>query len=295
MSTSLDRLSLPFRGSDAVRDRRTTADRLRGPTFERVGPDTYAGAGVDRTRLAVRLGATALWAGQRGVIAGPLAALALGAECPWDGAEVVLPVRPGSVPAGVLVRTDRLAPHEVETLDDGVRVTSPLRTAFDLARRGPLVDAVAAADALAFRGRFGTPALTELAAEHPRARGSRLLREVVELMDPRAESPMETRTRLVFVFHGVPAPVTQYEMFLPGYGEVRVDFAWPFPGPGGRRLVVEYDGPEHRTIAGQNRDNRRDAALRRAGWEVVHVSSQLILDRRLARDLAAEVIATVRP
>ncbi len=66
-------------------------------------------------------------------------------------------------------------------------------------------------------------------------------------------------------------------------------------GPACPEHALEYDGAEHRTIQGQNRDNRRDAALRRAGWRVLHVSSQQVLDPHLADDLAREVLAFLRP
>ena len=295
MGSPLDRSSAPFRGTDAVRAGRTTADRLRGPTFVRLAPDVYAGSGVDPSDPAVRAAAVDRWARGRGVVAGPLAALAHGVDCPWEDAEVVLSPRAGSVPAGLSVRTDRLGPHEVTQIG-GVRLTTPERTAFDLARRSvPVVDAVAAVDALGHRYRFGAPALRRLEQEHPGARGLLRLRDVVGLMDPLAESLMESRLRVTLAQRGVPRPVPQLVVWLRGHGEVRLDLAWPEPGPRGRPVALEYDGPEHRTIAGQARDHRRDAALRAAGWVTIRVSSAQVYVPRLTDQLAADIVRTVFP
>ena len=54
-------------------------------------------------------------------------------------------------------------------------VTTPLRTAYDLARREDLAEAVVAVDAvdaLANRGRFAPDLLLHFAAHYPRARGN---------------------------------------------------------------------------------------------------------------------------
>lgn len=99
---------------------------------------------------------------------------------------------------------------------------------------------------------------------------------------------MESRMRVGLVLRGVPAAVSQFPVDLPGFGRVRFDLAWP-----DHRFAVEYDGGEHRTIRGQNRDNRRDAASRRIGWRVIRVSSQQILDAHHLDGLAREVLSVV--
>jgi len=285
---------VPFRGSEAVAAGLITRDRLRGPDFVALARDVHVGAAAE-VGVRVRLQVLGLWSRRRGVVAGPLAALAWGVDCPWDDAELVLPGHWHPVPDGVRGRSDRLRPEEIGQRH-GVAVTTPVRTAFDLAcRRRPLVDAVAAVDALAHACRFGREDLEALAAHHQRARGIVAFREVVGLMDPRAESLMETRARLVFVLRGLPAPIPQYRVRLLDGRVVRLDLAWPDVPPGRRRVAVEYDGDEHRTITGQNRDHFRDAALEAAGWEVVHVPAAPVLDPRAADALAARVARKILP
>jgi hypothetical protein len=94
------------------------------------------------------------------------------------------------------VHRDLLADDEVTTVD-GVAVTTPLRTAWDLARWLPTVEAVVAVDALARVGGFDPHALLRIQQRYPRARWRRRVPGVVDLSDPRAESPMETRSRLL--------------------------------------------------------------------------------------------------
>jgi hypothetical protein len=160
------------------------------------------------------------------VLGGYSAAALLGADCaPRNApAEVIVPHR-FVAHRGLRVRRDHLAEQDVLETGD-VRVTTPLRTAWDLARRLTLVEAVVAVDALARRRRSDvrwalarggdvarggavahadalahgggafTPAdLLVKRAVEPGARGCRRLDRVVALADPRAESPPETRLR----------------------------------------------------------------------------------------------------
>ena len=54
-----------------------------------------------------------------------------------------------------------------------------------------------------------------------------------------------------------------------------------------QRLIVELDGPGHRTTKAFHDDRRDDRALKVAGWTVIRVTERhLLLDRRqLAADL----------
>ena len=118
----------------------------------RLFPDVYVPADREPD-LALRSRAAAAYVGEHGVLAGYSAAELLDASCaPQDApAEVTVPDGRRSR-AGMVVHRFRPLPGEVD-LCDGIRVTTPLRTAFDLTRRPDRTEAVVAIDALA-RGRF---------------------------------------------------------------------------------------------------------------------------------------------
>ncbi|MCO1658609.1 hypothetical protein [Pseudonocardia humida] len=104
---------------------------------------------------------------------------------------------------------DRLDPGEIVEVD-GVRTTSPLRTAFDLARRGELEDRVVAVDALANAHRSAPDPLLNFAAWYRGARGNAGVAAALAYADARAGSPVGTRLRLVVVRAGLPVPEVRW-------------------------------------------------------------------------------------
>jgi hypothetical protein len=200
------------------------------------------------------------------VLAGYSAALLLGADCaPRDCPAEVLVPRYAKAHPGLLVRQGRPADHEVGAVL-GCRVTTELRTAWDLARRLPLVEAVVAVDALGRVGGFGAAEVRTRDAVSPGARGCRRLPEVLALVDARAESPMETRLRVGLVLAGLPAPAVQYEIVDADSRVIiaRVDLAYPAAA-----LAIEYDGGWHFDRAQAERDRRRDNLLAAYGWQTL--------------------------
>ena len=158
----------------------------------------------------------------------------------------------------------------------GTSVTTPLRTALDLCCRLPRYSALAAADALA-REHSLDPSV--MARELVRFRGRRGVvqaRALVSLVDPGAESPGESITRLAIVETALPAPVAQYWVLDDEGGRrYRLDLAYPR-----LKICIEYDGEEFHTSTEQRAaDERRRAWLRTRGWRVIVVRK---------RDLGAE-------
>lgn len=96
--------------------------------------------------------------------------------------------------------------------------------------------------------------------------GVRKLRAVLELIRVGAGSPQETRSRLTIVRAGLPEPELQVDVLdLAGRFVGRVDMAYPR-----QRIVIEYEGDQHRTDADQwGRDLRRYREMERLGWVVV--------------------------
>ncbi len=258
----------PFRGSEAVRRGALTRGQLYGPRFQRLLPDVYVPVGT-KLDLRTRSRAAYLYLADRGgVLAGFSAAELLGAGCALRRvpAEVL-------VPRDVRRRPDLLVRRGCVTDDEtcaagGCRVTGPLRTAWDLARRLPLVHAVVAVDALARRGRFDPSTLLAYRAVAPGARLCRSLDRVVALADPRAESVMESQLRLNLVLGGLPAPSVQYQVLDPhGFVLARVDLAYP-----DAKLAVEYDGSTHFTDLRSRADRRRDLSLSDLGWHTMRLT-----------------------
>jgi hypothetical protein len=221
---------------------------------------------------------------------------------PQTPVEVILPpsrrVRSRS---GLVVRGDVLKPAESVHTEFG-RATSGARTAFDLARSptlppataqtllGQLLDrrvdpglvpnldegciadlarAVAQVDAVLRATGDSVEAVELVAKEHPGTRGSKVLRVVLALADPRAESPPESVVRTLLVLAGLPWPVPQYVVLGPdGEFVARVDLAWPE-----LRLAIEYDGAHHDERRQFRADRARDTRLQLAGWRPIHLDA----------------------
>ncbi|MGH3585259.1 MAG: hypothetical protein ACRDQ0_02955 [Pseudonocardia sp.] len=163
-----------FRGSVVVSAGLTTWDVLYGPRFLRLFPDTFvAVTDSGPPDLALRSRAAYRYVEGRGVLSGYSAAELLGASCGARDApaEVTVPPRGQRSPAGLRVHRTDLAPGEIQELD-GVLVTTPLRTAYDLARRGDLVERVVAVDRLANVHRFAPDLLLHFVNRYHGARGT---------------------------------------------------------------------------------------------------------------------------
>ena len=236
-------ISGPFRGSAAVAAGVLSRGELAGPRLPSALPRRVrarrAGGGP-RATVPSGLPAGRAGRGARGLFGrGVARGLLRSTERPGRGA---LPAVTASA-----ARTDR-APDAL-TADEtvvraGLRMTTPARTAFDLARWQSLVEGVTAVDALAHRFPFDLGEVRALRSRHLGAHGGRRIERVLALVDPRSESPMESRTRVALVLGG---------LFPAG----------PVPGPGRRSPGAARPGLS-RGAAGR-RVRRRPAPHRRAG------------------------------
>lgn len=269
----------PFLGSAAVRDGLLTVGRLRSSCWRRVMRDVYVHRDV-ALDIAMRARAAALVVPDGSAVSGKSAAWLYGADVlrPGDGLEVTLPRDAVMKPrAGLVIRRALLPGSDIRTTH-GIAVTTPLRTAFDLARRRrphhrrQLIEAVVAVDALAHLRLFNFETLIDYARlpEHAGWRGVRMVGEIVRLSDPAAESPMESRVRLFLVLAGLPRPVAQYEVRdRDGHLCARLDLAYPEI-----RLGIEYDGAFHRDQ--WPADIARQNALLAQGWHLLRFTAQHI-------------------
>jgi very-short-patch-repair endonuclease len=258
----------PFLGTEA-RVRGMVTRRTLRSRHDQVYRDVYVPKGEKLTPVT-RAVAAWLWSGRLATAAGFSASALYGTQ--WIDHELPAELyrRNGKPVDGILIHRDELFDDEVQ-LAQGIPATTPARTAFDLGRRGRRTPALIAVDALANATRLLPSDVTPLVERHRGARGVAQLREIVNLMDNGAESPQETRTRLLLVDAGLPRPQTQIVV-----GRWRIDMGWEE-----FKVGVEYDGPQHWTDPSRRtRDIDKYADLDRRRWRMVRVNDELLRYRR---------------
>ncbi len=259
--------AIPFLGSAALRRGALTRSELR-TRYRAVFRDVYLHTDAELT-AAVK--ARAAWLATGATLAGLSAAAVYGTK--WldatAPAEIVRADR--HCQRGILVHSYRLAEDEVRPFR-GMRVTTPARTAFDIGRGPPVAKAVPILDALLNATGIKPAAVVALADRHPGARGIRRLRAALESADGGAESPQETRVRLLLIGAGLPRPETQIEFRNLHTRRIRVDMGWRE-----WKVAVEYDGIQHWEDPQQRAwDIERIARLEAAGWIVIRVSAAML-------------------
>lgn len=234
-----------------------------------------------------RIRAAAMRAGEGAVVAGLSAAILHGTTFVDEDHDVEL-IRglggQGRMRGSVrVIRTDQLGPGDIETID-GITVTSPVRTAYDLGRRRPDWMALARLDDLVRATGLSLTELWSYTRAHPRTHGVPQMRELIQYIDPAAESPGESWLRLVMIRNHLPRPDSQIVLNdTDGRLIARFDLGY-------RRykIGIDYDGVEFHTSDEQRaHDARRDRAARERGWEAIRVAGDL-----LSRDPCA-VINTI--
>jgi very-short-patch-repair endonuclease len=258
----------PFIGSEAVRSGALTAYRLRSRCIA-IHPDVYVPTGTDLT-ATTRARAAWLWSRRRGIVAGHSASALHGAKWVDHQAPAQLLYEHRRPPAGIRTWSDQIAEDELQ-LVSGVPTTTAARTAFDIACRNSVGNAVAAVDALARATRFNVADAQVLANRYKGHRNVRRARRALTLIDAGAESPRETWLRLLLIDAGYPRPQTQ----IPVYGEygelvALLDLGWEDV-----KIALEYEGDHHRTDRRQfHRDIARYEALPDLGWITVRVTAE---------------------
>jgi very-short-patch-repair endonuclease len=245
---------------------------MRTKAWQRLAPGVYLPRGIAVTP-ELKIQAASRRLPESAVFSGLTAAWLHGLDAePCDPIEITVPA-PATVSRRSGMKLSRRTLRRGDTaIARGYRVTSIVRTLRDLCAGLSITEAVVLLDAALHRRLV---AIDRLSLERSLAR-------YLDHVEPKAESPMETRMRMRLVLAGLPRPPAQVPIYDDRHRIVgRPDLYYPE-----QRLGLEYDGGTHRlTLA---RDNRRQNALLNAGVRLLRFTAGDILGSPDA------VVATVR-
>ena len=184
------------------------------------------------------------------------------------------------VPHGRSPEIDGIIVHRCRRIDrvdiverpDGIRLTSPPRTIFDVGDMiGDRKLASALEQVLDQYCTFGTVVDTLIRLGHPRRPGSLTLGRVLSgrrAWQAALQSDLESRVLDEMRRQSLPDPVTQFGLILPRGREIHLDFAWP-----DRLVAVEVDHPAwHAGAYNTHRDKNRDRLAATLGWLTVRLT-----------------------
>jgi very-short-patch-repair endonuclease len=188
-----------------------------------------------------------------------------------------------SARAGVIVHNAALPADQV-TAWRGILVTSVARTVVDLARAYPFRAGVVVADSALRTGQTSERELRSVLAACRSWPGVQRARQAVGFADARAESVLESISRVAFRDQRLPDPELQVWVGDGGNVIGRADFLWRQ-----HRTIGEADGAvKYANPLRAMAQLRRDAELRAAGFEVVHFTWEEVTN------VPARVAAAIR-
>ncbi|MEV0213503.1 type IV toxin-antitoxin system AbiEi family antitoxin domain-containing protein [Micromonospora sp. NPDC050695] len=173
----------------------------------------------------------------------------------------------------------------------GIRTTTSLRTVSDVILRVDRYPAVSVLDSALNQGRITPAQLAVIPSLIRGRRGAVGARSWLAEADGRAQSPLETRTRLRCVDGRVPPDALQLEVrdddgYLLGIG----DLGWRAP-----RVIAEADGRDaHGTLEAAFADRRRQNRLVNAGWTILRFTWQDTLHPTYIPHTVREATAAAR-
>lgn len=260
-------------GSEALASGLATRHALQ-TRYRKLHQNVYAPNDVALTACD-RAESAWLWSGRKATLAGYSAAAALGSKWLPDDAPAELARIRYPSPPGIRIHSGVLAADEVIVIG-GMECTSVARTCYDIGRSRPLDTSIIRIDAILNITGGHVDDVLGIAARYPGARCIRRLRRALKLVDAGAESPQETRLRLLLVRSGLPKPATQIPV-TDEWGRVRrrIDMGWEDALVG-----VEYDGEQHwQDPLAYAADIERLEFLAACGWTIVRVSSTQLRNR----------------
>lgn len=260
-----------------------SAKQLNGPEYRRLFHTVHVWRGCVVTP-DVLIVAASLVLPPGGALAGRTAAYLHGLDL-WGGTvEAVVP-RPIALGTrdGLIIRHARLPAADV-TVRRGLPVTTPLRTAFDLACLEPHPEGVVCIDAALNQHLITVESLRGYLETRSGWRGVRSAQIALRQSRVGAESPMETRLRLILIEGGLPDPVVNQPVhdstgqFL-ARPDLRID-----------HVLIEFDGEVHRIREVFVRDLRRQNRVVEAGYTILRFTAS---DLRHPTRVVAQVRAAL--
>jgi very-short-patch-repair endonuclease len=180
-----------------------------------------------------------------------------------------------TTPPGRVVRRKGIASHESEVAEDewltkdGIPVTSPFRTIFDLAAVAPIREVERAwheAEVQRLTDRVSLPLLLE---RYPGRRGTRKLRALLESPEPVGftRNDFEEAFLALVIAHELRRPRMNADLSVRGRF-FQVDALWE-----AERVAVELDSRSvHGTRKRFETDRQRDRILAAEGWKTFHIT-----------------------
>jgi very-short-patch-repair endonuclease len=209
----------------------------------------------------------AILAAGPGAVLSHTVAAALWEMRPWRDRGLHVTTRAQRTRPGIRFHCSPLPADEL-TVHDGIPVTSPARTLFDLAGVVSLEQLRRAVNEAEIRRLWDAISLADLLDRHPRRPGAAAVRAVIA-----TPGAGVTRSALEELFLGLLddtrllRPETNVALWIGGRF-IEVDCLWRE-----QRVIVELDGYEtHRTRTAYENDRARDRMLTAAGWHVMRVT-----------------------
>jgi very-short-patch-repair endonuclease len=176
---------------------------------------------------------------------------------------------------GVRVNRDRIVSHRGFVLDDermvvdGIPVTSPFRTIFDLAAVAPMREVERAFHEAEVRQLTDRVSLPMLLERYPGRRGTRNLRALLESPEPvgLTRNNFEEAFLALVDAHGISRPRMNGDLSVRGRF-FQIDALWRR-----ERVAVELDSRSvHGTTKRFESDRQRDRILVAEGWKTFHIT-----------------------
>lgn len=178
-------------------------------------------------------------------------------------------------------------------MHDGVRVTSPARTWLDLAGLLTVDELIAAGDSavVAHGSDFPRPRtaactiadLRRMVSAHPGMRGMRTARLALPEIRVGADSPQETKMRLILARTSLGEPLLNH-VIRNSWDQPAV---WPDAAYPEQRISLQYDGGHHGDPQQYLLDIKRQSTTERLGWTEVRVGKE---DLEVAKPFVVEKV-----